>query len=240
MAIHLFIPCLIDQFSPETGFSSLRILEKLGHTVSYSQEQLCCGQPFFKTGYWEKTRPIAKKTINNFRNARYVVAPSGSCVNMIRHHYEELFRDDPVWLDRAGDLSSRVFELTEFLVKVEKIENIGGHFNDTVTYHDSCQVLRGLSISSEPRKLLKNKQGVDFIEMEHSHVCCGFGGVFSFKFPHISKAMVRDKVNNILRSRAHIVTGCEISCLMHIRGYLDTNDIPVRTMHVADILAKGI
>jgi L-lactate dehydrogenase complex protein LldE len=159
---------------------------------------------------------------------------------MIRHHYKELFRDDPVWFDRAGDLSSRVFELTEFIAKVEKIENIGGHFNDTVTYHDSCQVLRGLGISSEPRKLLKNKQGLDFIEMERSQVCCGFGGVFSFKFPHISKAMVRDKVNSILASKAHIVTGCEISCLMHIRGYLDTHDIPVRAVHIADILARGI
>ncbi len=240
MRASLFIPCLIDQFHPKVGENVVRVLEKVGVEVHYTDEQICCGQPFFKAGYWEKTLPLAKRTIWAFRDADIVVAPSGSCVNMIRSHYAELFRDDPTWLDRAKELSQKIYEFSEFLIRIARVEDVGATYRGKVTYHDSCQVLRGLNVSSEPRLLLKKVKGLELVEMERSDLCCGFGGVFSFQFPHIAKAMVEEKVKNILVSGAEVVVGCEISCLMHIGGYARHQDMPIQALHLADILAHGI
>ena len=240
MRIHLFIPCLVDQFHPEVGKNVVRVLKKIGVSVVYQENQICCGQPFFKSGYWKKTYPMAKNTIRAFQGAKIVVAPSGSCVNMIRHHYVELFQDDLTWLERARELSGKTYEFSEFLVHVAQVDNVGARYSGKITYHDSCQVLRGLGVSSEPRQLLKSVKGLELVEMEKSGRCCGFGGVFSYKSPHIARAMVEEKANNILASGAEGVTGCEISCLMHIGGYLRLKGIPIRTLHLADILAHGI
>ena len=239
MKISLFIPCLVDQFYPGVGKHTYRILKRFGFNIAYSDEQICCGQLLFKSGYWEKTRPLAKRTIRAFGKAEILVAPSGSCVNMIRHHYTELFRDDPLWLERAQALSSKTYELTEFLVNVAHIEDPGASFQKKVTYHDSCQVLRALGISKEPRQLIQHVRGIEFIEMADSDVCCGFGGIFSFKNPHIARAMVEEKVRNILATGAEWVTGCEISCLMHIDGYMRHQKIPVRAVHIAELLGNG-
>ena len=151
----------------------------------------------------------------------------------------ELFRDNAPWLDRARELSSKIYEFSEFLIHVARVDDLGASFKGRVTYHDSCQVLRGLGISSEPRRLLGNVKGLEFVEMEKSDRCCGFGGLFSFKFPHISRALVKEKVANILSSGAEAVTGCEISCLMHIEGQAKLSGIPLRTLHLAEILASG-
>ncbi|MFH1349365.1 MAG: (Fe-S)-binding protein [Pseudomonadota bacterium] len=237
MRVSLFIPCLIDQFHPQVGKNVVQILKKLGMRVEYTNELVCCGQPFYKLGYWKKTVPLAKKTILSLKNAEIVVAPSGSCVNMIREHYLELFREEPLWLERAKMLSEKIYELSEFLIHVVQVEELGASYRGKVTYHDSCQVFRGLGISSEPRQLLRNVKGLELVEMDNPDRCCGFGGVFSFKFPHIAKAMVEEKANNIIAAGIEAVVGCEISCLMHIGGYLRHQGIPIRALHLADILA---
>ncbi|MFC1884471.1 (Fe-S)-binding protein [Thermodesulfobacteriota bacterium] len=240
MRVHLFIPCLIDQFHPETGVNVVRILEKTGAEVIYPENQICCGQPFFKSGHWKKAVPLAKNTIKAFENSEFVVGPSGSCVKMIKHHYMELFSHDHQWLGRAEELSSRIYEFSEFLVKIGGATDLGALFKKRVTYHDSCQVARGLGIRSEPRVLLRNVKDLEFVEMENSDFCCGFGGIFSFRSPHIADAIVAQKVYHIQESGAEIVTGCEISCLMHIDSYCRRNKIAVRAVHLADILASGI
>ena len=159
---------------------------------------------------------------------------------MIRTHYKELFYDDPDWLNRAQELSEKTYELSEFLVHIIQADDLGACFNGKVTYHDSCQVSRGLGISSEPRQLIKKVKNLELIEMDKPDLCCGFGGLFSFKFPHIAEAMVEEKVKNILASGAEAVVGCEISCLMNIGGYLGYRGINVKTLHLADLLAHGI
>ena len=240
MKVTLFIPCLVDQFHPQVGKNVVRILKKIGLDVDFADEQTCCGQPFFNAGHWKKAIPLAKKTIKAFKNAKMVVAPSGSCVTMIRTHYKELFGDDSDWLDQAQELSAKTYELSEFLVHIIQVDNLGASYNGKVTYHDSCQVLRGLGISSEPRHLIKKVKNIELIEMDKPDLCCGFGGLFSFKFPHIAEAMVEEKVKNILASGAEAVVGCEISCLMNIGGYLGYRGINVKTLHLADLLAHGI
>jgi len=240
MRVTLFIPCLIDQFHPQVGKNVVRILKKLGVEVDYTDEHTCCGQPFFNAGYWKKAIPLAKKTIKAFRNANIVIAPSGSCVAMMRKHYMELFSDSPVWLDQAQELSEKTYEFSEFLIHVIQVDDLGTCYKGKVTYHDSCQVLRGLGISSEPRQLIRKVRNLEFVEMERPDLCCGFGGFFSFKFPHIAEAMVEEKVKNIRATGVEAVVGCEISCLMNIGGYLKHRGIPVRALHLADLLAHGI
>jgi L-lactate dehydrogenase complex protein LldE len=240
MKVTLFIPCLIDQFHPQVGKNVVRILKKIGLDVDFADEQTCCGQPFFNAGYWKKAIPLAKRTIKAFKDAKVVVAPSGSCVTMIRTHYKELFSDNPDWLNQAQELSEKTYELSEFLTHVVQVDDLGASYKGKVTYHDSCQVLRGLGISSEPRQLIKNVKNLELIEMDKPDLCCGFGGLFSFKFPHIAEAMVEEKVKNILASGAEAVVGCEISCLMNIGGYLGYRGISVKTLHLADLLAHGI
>jgi L-lactate dehydrogenase complex protein LldE len=240
MKVTLFIPCLIDQFHPQVGKNVVRILKKIGLDVDFADEQTCCGQPFFNAGYWKKAIPLAKRTIKAFKDAKVVVAPSGSCVTMIRTHYKELFSDNPDWLNQAQELSEKTYELSEFLTHVIQVDDLGASYKGKVTYHDSCQVLRGLGISSEPRQLIKNVKNLELIEMDKPDLCCGFGGLFSFKFPHIAEAMVEEKVKNILASGAEAVVGCEISCLMNIGGYLGYRGINVKTLHLADLLAHGI
>ena len=237
--VHLFIPCLIDQFHPETGVNVVRVLRKTGAEIIYPERQVCCGQPFFKSGHWKKAVPLARNIIETFSGKEMVVGPSGSCVKMIKHHYADLFAHDPVWLERAQELSTRIYEFSEFLVKIAGRENLGASFSGMVTYHDSCQVARGLGIRSEPRALLGRVSDMEFVEMENSDLCCGFGGIFSFKYPHIADAMAAQKVRHIMESGAKVVTGCEISCLMHMDSYCRRNRIDVRALHLADILASG-
>lgn len=240
MRVGLFIPCLIDQLYPRVGENVVRILKRIGMAVHYAEEVVCCGQPFFKSGHWAETVPLAKTTIRAFRNDEVVVVPSGSCASMLRHGYGELFRDDQAWFERAQELSGKIYELSEFIIHVAQVDDFGASYEGKVVYHDSCQVVRGLGVSSEPRQLLRKVKGLELVEMERSDLCCGFGGLFSLKFPHVAKAMVMDKVEHIIASGAKVVVGCEISCLMHIGGYLGHEGMPVRTMHLADILAQGI
>ncbi len=239
MTIDLFIPCFIDQFYPETGHNTVKILKKLGVDFNYNPNQTCCGQPSFNSGYWKETLPIAKKFIKDFPNDRLIVSPSASCTGYVKNYFPEL-SDDPEFLKEHGRLKKNLTELTDFLVNHLKVEDLGAEFNAKVTYHDACTALREYGIKTEPRKLLAKVKGLELVEMKDSDVCCGFGGTFSVKMEPISIAMVEQKVENALATDAEYIVSTEASCLMNIEGYIKRNKLPIKAIHIADILASGI
>lgn len=233
MKVALFIPCYIDQFYPEVGVATVKILKKFGIKFDYPLEQTCCGQPAFNTGYWKEAKSLAEKFVKIFSNFDYIVSPSGSCTSMIKIFYPELLNEDEL-----KNIAQKTFELTEFLVKIMKIDSTGAEFDHKVTYHDSCHALRELGIKEEPRILLRNVKKLKLIEMENSEDCCGFGGTFSIKFPEISIDMAKYKLNYALNSGAEFITSTDQSCLMHIDGYARKNKINIKTIHIAQILAN--
>jgi len=235
--VTLFIQCLVDTIYPEVGEAMVQVLQDLGASLNCPTDQTCCGQPAFNAGYRSQARAVAQHFIEVFETSEVIVCPSGSCVNMVRHHYAELFRDDPQWLQRAQKLSACTFEFTEYLVDVLGIDDLSAAYSAKVTYHDSCHLLRGIGVKEQPRRLLRNVAGVEFIEMNDSDRCCGFGGSFSVKYPHISTAMVAEKVDNIIDSGADTVVGCDMGCLMNIQGMLSRMGSNVKVMHIAQVLA---
>ncbi|OQW99435.1 MAG: Fe-S oxidoreductase [Desulfobacteraceae bacterium A6] len=235
--VTLFIQCIIDGIFPEVGVAVVRIFEKLGISVKCPAEQTCCGQPAFNSGYRKEAKRAAEHFINVFDDAEAIVCPSGSCVNMVRNHYPELFRDDAKQLEMAKGIGVRTFELTEYLVDVLGLEDLGSRYDGRITYHDSCHLMRGIGVKEQPRKLIRKIQGAEFIEMKDSDKCCGFGGAFSVKYPEISTAILEDKVKNIIDSNAEVVTGCDMGCLMNIQGILSRRGLPVKTLHIAQLLA---
>jgi L-lactate dehydrogenase complex protein LldE len=233
----LFIPCLVEHFLPQVGEATARVLSRTGMEVVYPGGQTCCGQMQFKTGCQEEARRAARHFIPVFQGEELVVSPSGSCVGMVRNHYPELFRDDPVWFSRAQSLAQRTFELTEFIVDVVGIEDLGAEWSGTGVYHDSCQVSRVLGVREQPRTLLSRVRNLRMVEMDHQETCCGFGGVFSFEFPVVSERMTEDKVAEIAASGAEFVISAEPSCLLNIGGYLKKMGQQIRPLHIAEILA---
>ncbi|MCG8550763.1 MAG: (Fe-S)-binding protein [Desulfobacterales bacterium] len=233
----LFIQCIVDGMYPEVGEAMVRLFQRLGITMDYPENQTCCGQPSFNSGYRKEAAKAARHYIETFENKGTIVCPSGSCVAMVRNHYPELFEDEPGWRKRAEHVGKRTFELTEYLVDVLGIKDTGAYFNGKVTYHDSCHLNRHLGVASQPRELIGRVNGLTFVEMKNSDKCCGFGGAFSTKYPDISTAMVKDKVQNILDSGADAVVGCDMGCLMNIQGYLHRHNYPVKVMHIAQLLA---
>lgn len=236
--VTLFVQCLIDGIYPEVGEAVVRLFQKLGMDVVCPTDQTCCGQPAFNSGYQNEARKVARHFIEVFEDAGVVVCPSGSCVNMVRHHYPQLFRTDSGWRERACRLAERTFELTEYLVDVLKIDGLDARYDGRITYHDSCHLLRGLGVGKQPRKLLHMISGVEFVEMENSDQCCGFGGAFSVKYPEISSAIVEDKVNHIIDTGAGAVVGCDMGCLMNIQGRLHRRGSSIKVMHIAQLLAS--
>ena len=235
--ITLFVQCLVDGLYPEVGEALLTLFERLGIQVDCPADQTCCGQPAFNSGYWQAARIAAKKFIYTFQDSEMIVCPSGSCVSMVKHHYPDLFRDDPTWAQRARQIGERTFELSQFLVDILGVVDLGAVYRGKVTYHDSCHLLRTLGIREQPRQLIKNVTETEFIEMRDPDRCCGFGGTFAVKYPEISTAMVDVKVQNIIDSGADVVTGCDISCLMNIQGRLSRLGSPVKVLHLAQLLA---
>ena len=236
-SITLFIQCLVDGLYPEVGEAFLSLFKQLGIQVDCPVDQTCCGQPAFNSGYWKSARIAAKKFILTFQDAEWIVCPSGSCVSMVKHHYPDLFKDDPAWAQRAHQIGERTFELSQFLVDILGVADLGAVFRGMVTYHDSCHLLRTLGIQEQPRKLIQHVKETEFIEMRDPDRCCGFGGTFAVKYPQISTAMVDVKVQNIIESGADVVTGCDISCLMNIQGRLSRLGSSVKVMHLAQLLA---
>ena len=236
--VSLFIQCLVDSMFPETAEAMIAVFQRLNIAFDYPTEQTCCGQPAFNSGYRNDAAVAARRFVEIFENEEIIVCPSGSCVHMVRHHYPELFKDDPEMLARAIAVGKKTFEFTQYLVDELRLSNIGSEFNGSVTYHDSCHLSRGLGIKSQPRTLLHHIKGLEFIEMKDSDTCCGFGGTFAMNYPEISTAMVDDKIENILASGAEVVTGCDISCLMNIQGRLSRRGEDVKVMHIAELLAQ--
>jgi len=237
--VHLFIPCLVEQFMPEAGLAAATVLDRAGATVHYPQGQTCCGQPLYKSGHEAAARDMALRFLHLFEDAERVVAPSGSCVHMVRDTYPQLLADDPAACAQAKALGARTFELTEFLVREFGVTNLGARFDGTVAYHDSCQVGRALGLHDEPRALLKAVDGLTLAEFEGQNECCGFGGPFSVQYPGISEALLDDKLDALLASGAVAVTAAEPSCLLHIRGGLQHRSADMRVLHIAEILAGG-
>jgi L-lactate dehydrogenase complex protein LldE len=238
MRVALFTTCLGDQFFPLVGESVVAVLRRLGVEVDFNPAQTCCGQPAFNSGFREEARQVAARVLDIYRDAEYVVSPSGSCTSMIRVFYPALFADDSERLRQAEDLRGRVFEFSEFLVKVLKVEDVGASFRRRVTYHDSCHLLRELGIESEPRKLLGAVRGLEIVEMQDNRLCCGFGGTFAVKFPEVSVAMAEDKLRAAAGSGAEIIVANDSGCLMHLAGAIHRRGLPLQTMHLAELLAK--
>jgi L-lactate dehydrogenase complex protein LldE len=216
----------------------VHIFRKLGIKITCPTDQTCCGQPAYNSGYHTEARVAARRFIEIFEDANVIVCPSGSCVDMVRHHYPALFANDPIWLSKAHDVSSKTFELTEYLVDVLGVEDLDARFRGKVTYHDSCHLLRGIGVQEQPRKLIREVAGVEFIEMKDSDRCCGFGGAFAVKYPDISTAMLEEKVKNIMASGADTVVGCDVGCLMNIQGMLSRRESDIQTLHIAQLLAN--
>ena len=236
--VSVFITCVVDQLFPQIGIAMADVLERVGCKVDFPEEQTCCGQPAYNSGFRPEARQAARQLLNAFRDAEYVVAPSGSCTSMVTHHYDELFRKEPETLERLRELKPRFWEFSQFLLEVVGVEDVGASLEKVVTFHDSCHALRELGIKKGPRRLLRNVRGLRLREMDAAEECCGFGGTFAVKFPDLSGSMVRTKVDSILRTGAEAVVGVDASCLMQIQGALSRAGSPVTTMHLAEVLAS--
>jgi L-lactate dehydrogenase complex protein LldE len=238
MNVQIFIPCFVDQLYPQTAFNMVKVLEKAGCTISYNTNQTCCGQPALNAGFWEESKAVCSKFLNDFADAEYVVAPSASCVGFVRNYYSRLFANSSVHND-VQRLADRTFEFSEFMVKVLEIDNVGAMLQGKATYHDSCAGLRECKIKNEPRQLLSNVSGLEIVEMNDVETCCGFGGTFAVKFEAISIAMADQKVSNALATGAQYLISTDVSCLMHLDGYIKKNGYNLEAMHIADVLASG-
>ncbi len=238
MKVQLFIPCFIDQLYPQTAFNMVKVLEKACCDVEYNTNQTCCGQPAYNAGFWNEAKSVAAKFIKDFDNTDYIVAPSASCVGFVRNYYAGLFENSSQH-NLVKGLSKRIFEFTEFLTGILKIENFGAELNTKATYHDSCAGLRECKIKEGPRNLLKKVKGLQLVEMVNTETCCGFGGTFAVKFDAISNAMADQKINHALDTGASHIISTDISCLMHLEGIISKKKLPLKTMHIADVLASG-
>jgi L-lactate dehydrogenase complex protein LldE len=238
MKVSLFVTCLVDQLFPQVGLSTVKVLKKCGVEVEFDPRQTCCGQPAFNSGYVDESREVAEHFIEVYGGSEHIVAPSGSCATMIRSFLPSLFPEGSSKRQRAEEVGQRTFELSEFLSSVLGIHATGARFSQVVTYHDSCHLIRELNIRSQPRQLIRGVEGVDFREMENCDRCCGFGGLFSVKSPDVSAVIGDEKVQWIRESGADYVIANDVSCLMHIDGLMRRNQVPVQTMHLAELLAQ--
>lgn len=235
--VQLFVTCIIDALYPETGEAVVRVLQRAGCEVDFPDGQTCCGQPAFNAGMRSEARRMAENTIRVFETTKGdIVLPSGSCAGMVKHGYKELFADDPDWLPRAESLSQRTFEFTEYLVDNIGIDSLGSRYSEKVTYHSSCHLLRDLGIDRQPQRLLDNVAEAEIIPLPKREECCGFGGLFSIEHPEISKAMLERKIENFQASGASVLISCDAGCIAHISGGLRRKRIPLRAVHIAEIL----
>ena len=235
--VSLFVTCIVDQVFPQVGIAMTQVLERLGFQVDFPPAQTCCGQPAFNSGYPAEAGTVARHFLETFRGAEYIVVPSGSCTSMISHHYTDIFAGDEKMLALARGVAPRVWEFSRFLIEVAGVDDVGARFDGVVTYHDSCHALRELGIKDGPRKLLAKVKGLTLREMEAAEECCGFGGTFSVKFPEVSGGMARTKIDSILKTEAGTVVSIDSSCLMQLQGVIDRAGLPIRTAHLAEILA---
>jgi L-lactate dehydrogenase complex protein LldE len=236
--VQLFGTCLIESLCPEVGMAVIQVLEKLGVTVEYPDDQTCCGQPAFNAGAWEDARAMARHTLDVLaRSSAPIIVPSGSCCSMIVHHYPDLLAEDAKYCRIAESVAARTYEFTQYLVRELGVAHFPAQRRERVTYHASCHLLRGLGIKDEPRRLLEQVNGLELVELPGADQCCGFGGVFAVKMSDISGAMLKRKLQNIEKTGAQTLAGCDVSCLIHIRGGLSRRGSKIQTRHIAQILA---
>jgi L-lactate dehydrogenase complex protein LldE len=235
----LFITCFNDTLFPSVGRATVAVLERLGVDVDFPEEQTCCGQMHWNSGYQLEAAPLARRFVRTFADAEAIVCPSASCAGMVREAYPRLaeLTGDDDFARASADLIPRVYELTEFLVDVLGVEDVGASFPHRVTYHPTCHSLRGLHVGDRPLRLLRAVHGIDLVNLEEAGECCGFGGTFAVKNADTSIAMLSDKVRHVLDTRAEVCAAADASCLMHIGGALRRQRTGTRTMHLAEILA---
>jgi len=238
MTVELFIPCFIDQLFPETAFHTVKVLEKAGCNVTYNPQQTCCGQPAYNAGFWDEAKEIGTKFLQDFSDDRVIVSPSASCTGMVKNAYNDLFTNTMVH-NRCRAIQGNIHELSDFLVNVLKKDYFGAELEGRAVYHDSCSGLRECRIKDEPRRLLSNVAGLDLVEMRHTDTCCGFGGTFAVKFDAISSAMAEQKVYHALEMEADFIISTDSSCLLHLQAYIDKHNLPIKTMHLVDVIANG-
>jgi L-lactate dehydrogenase complex protein LldE len=238
MNVQLFIPCFVDQLYPQTAFNTVKVLQKAGCTVSYNERQTCCGQPAFNAGFWNESKAVCAKFLADFNPDDVIVAPSASCVGFVRNYIKKLFAGSAEEIN-AARVGKNVYELSDFLVNVLKITDFGATLEGTATYHDSCAGLRECNIKNEPRELLTQIKGLTMTELQDVETCCGFGGTFAVKFEPISIAMAEQKVEHALATNADYLISTDLSCLMHLQGYISHKNHHIKTLHLADALASG-
>lgn len=244
--VALFVTCMVDMLYPEVGMATVELLERQGIEVVFPPEQTCCGQPAFNGGYRDEARPLARRFVDIFEplvrsgQVDALVAPSGSCVAMTTHFYDILFEHDPLYRQRAAILASVTFELTEFLVDVLGVTDLGAHFDGKLAYHASCHLLRELQVDRQPRTLLDHVAGAEQVALTGSDECCGFGGLFAVKNAAISSAMGRRKSQNLAASEADVAVLCDVSCMTHINGLLERQGQHCRAVHIAELLTNEV
>ena len=239
MRAALFITCFNDTLFPGVGRSTVEVLERLGVTVDFPERQTCCGQMHYNTGYQLEAVPLARRFVAVFADAEAIVCPSASCAGMVRESYPRLadLAGDQGLARDAAQIAGRVHELTEYLVDVVGVENVGASFPHRVTYHPTCHSLRALHVGDRPLRLLRAVRGIELVDLPEAAECCGFGGTFAVKNADTSMAMLSDKLRHVLDTRAEVCTAADASCLMHIGGALRRQRAGTRTMHLAEILA---
>ena len=240
MHITLFITCFNDTLFPSVGIATTRLLERLGHLVDFPQAQTCCGQMHFNTGYQREAIPLVRHFVEVFADAEIIVAPSASCVGMVRDLYSTTaaLSGEQSLITAVEELAPRVYELSEFLVKYLGVTDVGAYYPHRVTYHPTCHSLRVLHVGDAPLQLLRAVKGIDLVELPHANECCGFGGTFAIKNADTSLAMLSDKTRCVLDTGAEVLCATDTSCLMHIGGGLHRQRAGVSSIHLAEILAS--
>lgn len=235
MKVSLFVTCLSDLIFTNVGKNTVEILERAGCEVDFPEAQTCCGQPAYNSGYLKEAKESMKQMMRAFKDSEYVVGPSGSCVGMLKE-YPNIFKGDPEWEGAAENLASKSYELTQFLVNVLGVTDVGSTFEGRVTYHPSCHMTRILGVKDEPKILLQNVKGVDLVELPMGEDCCGFGGTFSVKNPEISAEMVKEKSQHVSETKAEYLVGGDMGCLMNIGGRMRREGKKVEVLHISEIL----
>ncbi len=238
MKIELFIPCFVDQLFPDTAWNTVKVLEKAGCTVNYNPEQTCCGQPAFNAGFWDEAKAVGNKFLNGFAEDSVIITPSASCTGMVKNYYNDLFTNTTLH-NKCRAVQGNIYELSDFLVNILQFDYFGAELEGRAVYHDSCAALRECKIKTEPRQLLSKVLGLELVDLKDNETCCGFGGTFAVKFDAISTAMAQQKVDNALDAGADYIISTDASCLLHLQGYIDKNKLPIKTIHLADVLANG-
>lgn len=238
MTIELFVPCVIDQFFPKVAVNTLKVLERAGVEVQYNPEQTCCGRFAYNAGFVEDAKTLGDKFLSDFSNEHPVVSPSAACVHYIRKRFPELFYNTSNHL-KFKEMVGNVFEFTDFLVNKLKFDDLGAEFPHKVTFHDSCHALRGLGLGKEARQLLSKVKGLELVEMKQTDMCCGADLSLELNHEPIAVGMANHKVKNALNTGAEYIVSTDMSCLMHQKAYIEKAGLPIKVIHIADVLASG-